>query len=118
VGIGVGNNSTLDMTINGGNLSSAGALAASNIIFMPVTGGSTSNLTIDGVTMNGSSSSGLVANYDNAQGTVNVRNSTSTGNQVVGVALFAKNGADIDVNFENVDVSSAGQGGGGNGMRL
>jgi hypothetical protein len=118
VGIGVGNNSTLNTTINGGNLSSAGALAGSNIIFMPVTGGSTSNLTIDGVTMNSSSSSGLVANYDNAQGTINIRNSSSTGNNVVGVALFVINGADVDANFENVNVSNAGQTSAANGMRL
>jgi CSLREA domain-containing protein len=118
IGIGVGNNSTLNTTINGGNLTSAGAVVGSNIVYMPVTVGSTSNLTIDGVTMNGSTSSGIVALYDNSQGVVNVRNSTSTGNRAVGIALFAKNGADVDANFENVNVSGAGQTTPSNGMRL
>jgi len=118
VNLGMPNAARVDLTGNGGNRTSAGAAVGNNSVYALVTAQSTANLTFDNVTMNGSTSSGLVANYDNSQGTINVLNSTATGANAVGIAMFATNGADIDANFETVDVSNAGQAGGANGMRL
>ena len=117
--LGVSNGAVLNLAINGGTLNSAAAPGGANSIFSTIRGGGTANYSLDGLNLNGSSSSGIVLDYDQASlGTVNVSNTTSIGNRAVGAAVFVKGGSDVDANFTNLDVSGAGQAFTANGVRL
>ena len=119
MGIGVGNGAVLNLDVNGGTLTTTGAVPGANAVYAPIRGGSTANLSFDGLSMDNSSSSGIVVDYDQASlGNFDVANTTSTGNQAVGVALFVRGGSNVTGGFDNVDVSSAGQLGPANGIRV
>ena len=119
MGIGVGNGAVLDLNVNGGALTTTGAVIGANAVYAPIRGASTANLSFAGLSMDNSTSSGIVVDYDQASlGNFNVSNTTSTGNQAVGVALFVRGGSNVTGGFDNVDVSSAGQLGPANGIRV
>ena len=119
MGIGVGNGASLNLLVNGGTLSTVGSSTPANVIYAPIRGASTANLNFNGLNTNNSTSSGFVIDYDQAsQGTLNISDTTSTGNNAVGVALFIRGGSDVDANFDNVDVSNAGQTAAANGFRV
>ncbi len=114
----VNNNATLNLDVNGGTISSAGT-DPNNSIFGVVAQNSTGNLSFDGLTVNNSTSSAFVTRYDSgSDGTYEITNTTATGSQAVGAALFVKNGADVTANFDGLDVSNSGQGITADGVRI
>jgi hypothetical protein len=112
------NNATLNLDVNGGTVSSAGT-AANNSIFGSVDLNSIGNLSFDGLAVNNSTASAFVTRYDrNSTGTYEIKNTSATGSQLVGSALFIRRGAQVTGNFEDLDVSNSGLGAAADAFRI
>ncbi|MBX3437505.1 MAG: right-handed parallel beta-helix repeat-containing protein, partial [Planctomycetaceae bacterium] len=110
--------SSLNLTVNGGTVTSAGSDPATSI-FATIENNATGNLTLNNLNVNGSTAAGISVRYDrNAKGHLQISNTTAMNAQSVGLALFSLGGSQVTSTINGLNVSGAGAGASADGVRV
>ncbi|MGD9853632.1 MAG: beta strand repeat-containing protein [Planctomycetaceae bacterium] len=111
-------NTTLNLDVNGGTVTSAGSDPATSI-FASIDNNAVGNLAFDGLNVNGSTGVGISARYDrNSRGNLEITNTNAMNARSAGLALFSLGGSQITSTINGLNVSGAGAAQSADGVRV